>query len=149
MIVCRRQLRGFAILAVLLLSGCAGQTQPVTYQQKVTAGKFLYRDNCAACHGNGGVGGVGPSIIGASVTQIKNAINHVPMMQKFLGDVISPAEQGRMSSKQVIHYLKVGINNRMHEIPDKPAFSDRNIMYISLYLKRMAAVPSTPKRDDK
>ncbi len=129
----------------LLLAGCASQA-PVTYQQKVTTGKLLYRNNCAACHGNGGVGSMAPPIIGASVRQIKNAINTIPMMQKFLGDVISPAEQGRMSSKQVMHYLKVGINNRMYETPDRPAFSDQDIKYISLYLKHTAAIPSTPKR---
>jgi len=144
-----RSKAALAVIALFLfVAGCAAQT-PATFHQKVSTGKFLYRDNCAACHGVGGAGNGNPPIIGASVAQIKHAINTVQMMANFLGDIPDNAALNRMSFAEQMHYLKVGINNRMYETPDKPAFSDSSIKYISLYLKDMAAIPPTPKRKGK
>ena len=63
-----------AIAAVALALAACGGSAPVVVPEAVRPGYELARGNgCAACHGNNGQGGVGPSWIGLAGSEVELA----------------------------------------------------------------------------
>ncbi len=56
--------RNFLLLSMVLvsLSLMASSVWAENFEQSVAKGKTLYAKNCAACHGAGGEGGIGPAL---------------------------------------------------------------------------------------
>lgn len=63
------------VLGFQLIAGSA-VADPAQVQQ----GQTLYAAQCAACHGNTGQGGIGPSIVGKTTADLDAAIARVAMM---------------------------------------------------------------------
>lgn len=85
-------------LAALPLAGCGGDDsdepsgpppQQVVDQGDAAAGKQVFADNCAACHGGDGGGGSGPKLAGedaytdpqAVVDQVRNGGGGMPAFE--------------------------------------------------------------------
>ena len=49
-------------LPLILLAGCVGGGLPTTSDVDVPRGAALFAENCAACHGADGTGGIGPDL---------------------------------------------------------------------------------------
>ena len=95
----RRPVAGYAalllglVMVTLLYGAVAGtggggaQAQPPSPQSDINAGETLFNENCATCHGFGGVGhaGIAPSLIGAGAAAVDFQMSTGRMPAKEVG----------------------------------------------------------------
>jgi mono/diheme cytochrome c family protein len=95
----------------VVVSTPAGTGQGATAQTLADAGKLVYADKCAACHGQNGEGGAGPALIGttADLTKFANATELLTFVQTHVQENVS----GGMTEEeilQVVAYILVENN---------------------------------------
>lgn len=89
------------IAAILLVAGCGGGGDtpegPVSQQD---LGRTVYADNCAACHGRSGDGGMGPKLAdGAVVERYPDVADHRAVVVNGRGAM--PAWGDRLSDEEI------------------------------------------------
>ena len=62
-----RRLVFLAVPAVLACCACGGGSAPAK-KGDAQHGEQVFADKCASCHGQGGSGGIGPKLAGASIS---------------------------------------------------------------------------------
>ncbi len=96
-----------ASVATYVRSAWGNAASPVTEQQVATAGTTVsvqvgasvYAKNCAACHGSGGAGGVGPALAGNPHV---NIVDPVPMLTTIVqGRSLMPSWRGQLSAGDI------------------------------------------------
>ena len=100
------------VAAVLLIAGCGGDegtsAGPVPQQD---LGRTVYAENCAACHGRSGGGGMGPKLAdGAVVERYPDVADHRAVVVNGRGAM--PAWGDRLSDAEidaVVRYEREGL----------------------------------------
>ncbi len=74
-----------------------GSSNNTTNQTVTISGEELYAQNCASCHGNAGQGGVGPTLVGNSISADKQRVIQIITNGKGL----MPAYEFTLSEEQI------------------------------------------------
>jgi cbb3-type cytochrome c oxidase subunit III len=96
-----------ASVATYVRSAWGNAASPVTEQEVATAGvpvsvqvgASVYAKNCAACHGAGGAGGIGPALAGNPHVNIDNP--HAMLITIVLGRNLMPSWRGQLSAGDI------------------------------------------------
>jgi cytochrome c oxidase subunit 2 len=108
----------------------------ITFQSLATAGKTIYSNNCASCHGENGEGGVGPALWGSNATLgtysgVTLFNNDAQEMLNFISTKMPLSAPGSLSHEQYIDVLSY-ILVQDKQVSPSSAFDESQLGSITL-----------------